>query len=364
MVIAEIHSGQAPANVVVEVVRRLERGEVLLLPTDTVYGLHALARNREAVERIRKIKGIENSRPLSTLFSTVVGIGRFVQLPEGSYRRKVLESWPGPVTWVLPAQPLMPAHNIGPDGTIGIRIPNNQFLRSICAALDDLVVSTSANLHGDPPPTGQNEINPELIKAVDGSVFQTEPLAGRPSEVKRWTPAGAEILRTRGDEGRKTPERLNILFVCTGNTCRSPMAAGFLRDRVDKLLRGKIGVRSAGLIAEEEMRASLQCVEVMREGGVDIHQHLSKPLSEDLMKWADVVLVMTRDHLDEVSERFPHRSDKVHLLTVWPETEVEGHDEIDDPHGGDMETYRQIASRIEAEVQRILPHLIQLFEEK
>lgn len=82
------------------------------------------------------------------------------------------------------------------------------------------------------------------------------------------------------------------------------------------------------------------------------------------MKWADVVLVMTRDHLDEVSERFPHRSDKVHLLTVWPETEVEGHGEIDDPHGGDMETYRQIASRIEAEVQRILPHLIQLFEEK
>lgn len=363
MVIAEIQSGHAPANVVVDVVRRLERGEVLLLPTDTVYGLHALSRNEEAVARIRKIKGVEEDRPLTTLFSTVVGIGRFVQLPEGSYRRKVLESWPGPITWVLPAQPMMPKHNLGPDGTIGIRIPNNQFLRSICAALDDLVVSTSANQHGDAPPVSQNDINPAIIEAVDGSVFQTEPLAGRPSEVKRWTPGGPEVLRTRGEE-RTTPEKINILFVCSGNTCRSPMAAGLLRARVEKLLSGKVGVRSAGLMAANDLRASLQCVEVMREGGVDIHQHLSQPLSEELMQWANVVLVMTRDHLDEASERFPHHASKVYLLSAWPDTEVRGHGEIPDPHGGDLETFRKIATQIENEVQRLLPHLQRIFEER
>ena len=104
MVIAQLQAGQAPANVVLDIVRRLEKGEVLILPTDTVYGLHALARNSVAVEKIRQIKGISDRRPFVNLYSSVVGLGRFVQLPEGEAKRKILEGWPGSVTWVLPAR--------------------------------------------------------------------------------------------------------------------------------------------------------------------------------------------------------------------------------------------------------------------
>jgi protein-tyrosine phosphatase len=361
MVIAEIHSGQAPASVVVDIVNRLERGEVLLLPTDTVYGLHALARNREAVKRIRSLKGVEEDRPLSTLFSTVVGIGRFVQLPEGGYRSKILESWPGPVTWVLPAQPMMPKHILSPDSSLGIRIPNNQFLRSICAALDDLIVSTSANLHGDPPPTTQDAISREIMSGVDGSVFQLEPLEGRPSEVKRWSPGGAEILRTRSNPQTRS-DRINFLFVCSGNTCRSPMAAGYLKSRVEKLMPGSVGVRSAGLVADEGMRASFQCIEVMRENGVDIHQHLSRRLSDELIDWADVILVMTHDQLDRVVDTFPYAAGLVHLMTTWPEADVSESADIPDPIGGNIEVYRETASLIEREIQRILKHLNQFWK--
>ncbi len=363
MVIGEIQSGQAPASLVVEVVNRLERGEVLILPTDTVYGLHALSRNGDAVERIRKIKQVEPGKPLSTICSTVVGIGRFVQLPEGVYRRHILEGWPGPVTWILPAQPMMPKHNLGPDGTIGIRIPNNQFLRSICAALDDLVVSTSANLHGQKPPVTREEIDPRLLDAVDACVFQISPLEGRPSEVKRWTPGGTEVIRTRVEQSTAS-ERLHVLFVCRGNTCRSPMAEGLLHELGAKAMPGQLNVRSAGLAAESNMRASLYAVEALRERGVDIHQHHTRPVTPELLNWADIVLVMTDQQLNDLHERFPDARGKATILTAYPDGNVAESENIVDPAGGDQETYRKVADELERELERILPHLKQKLEQK
>ncbi|MFH0881827.1 MAG: Sua5/YciO/YrdC/YwlC family protein [bacterium] len=363
MVIGEIRAGQAPASIVIEVVKRLERGEVLILPTDTVYGLHALSRNREAVERIRKIKGTAEDRALSTIYSTVVGIGRFVQLPEGVYKRKILEGWPGPVTWVLPAQPMMPKHNLGPDGTIGIRIPNNQFLRSICAALDDLVVSTSANLQGQKPPITREDIDPQLIDAADACVFQEGSLVGRPSEVKRWTPGGTEVIRTRTEQ-TSTSERLHVLFVCRGNTCRSPMAEGLLRELSAESMPGRITVRSAGIDAESNMRANLYAVEALRPRGIDIHQHHTRPVTPELLEWADIVLVMTDQQLDDIHEQFPEARGKTTMLSAYPDGNVAESENIIDPAGGNQDIYKNTADHLEKEIRRLLPHLKQDLENR
>jgi len=359
MVIAELRAGEAPPSVVIDIVRRLERGEVLILPTDTVYGLHALSRNATAVARIREIKGIEDDRPLSNLFNTVVGLGRFVQLPEGEYRRRILEGWPGAVTWVLPAQGGTPRHVLGADGTVGIRIPNHQFLRSICAALDDLVVSTSANRHGEPAASTRDQLDSGLLNEVDGVVFQSDSLPGRPSEVKRWTPAGTEILRTRPNTGVDA-DRVNILVVCTGNSCRSPMAEGLLRDRLERFAPGRYVVRSAGTITEEGLKASLTAVEVLREKGVDISNHRSRPLDEELVEWAHLILPMTADHLGEVDERFDAATGKVYLFSAFPSSELQGFADIPDPMGQGSDRYREVADRIEREVDRMVPVLLQL----
>lgn len=359
MVIAELRAGEAPPSVVIDIVRRLERGEVLILPTDTVYGFHCLSRHAGAVQRIREIKGLDPDRPLSNLFNTVVGLGRFVHLPEGGERRRILESWPGAVTWVLPAHAGTPRHILGSDKTVGIRIPNHQFLRAICAALDDLVISTSANRHGEPPATRRDELSQDLLDEVDGVVFQSEPLPGRPSEVKRWTPAGPEVLRTR-PATQINGERVNLLVICTGNICRSPMGEGLLRDRLDKAAPGRFVVRSAGTISQDGLRASLSAVEVMKERGVDISTHRSRPVDEDLMEWADVVLTMTSDHLGDLHDRFPESTDKIFMFSSYPNGDLEGAADIPDPMGSGIETYREVGTRIEQEVERMLPHLLAL----
>lgn len=356
MVIAELQDGKPTPKVVLEVVRRLEQGEVLLLPTDTVYGLHALANNERAVNRIKRIKGLEEDRPLSTLYASVVDVSRFVRLPEGELKRRVLESWPGPVTWVLPAQPVIPRHLLGTGKTLGIRIPDNQFLRSVCAALDGMIVSTSANYHNEVPATKREDLNKELLDELDALVFQTTPLAGRPSEVMRWTPTGPEVLRSRQmlDPHK---ERMNILVICSANICRSPMGEAILRKKLEKDHTGRFVIRSAGVMATDGMKASMPAVEAMSERGLHIQNHRSRMVDAELMEWADVVLTMTSDHLGELYDAFPDYKEKVFLFGAFPKTNVDEEYDVEDPYGMSIERYREVADTLEKDAEKILRNL-------
>ncbi|MDM5201394.1 low molecular weight protein arginine phosphatase [Fictibacillus enclensis] len=101
----------------------------------------------------------------------------------------------------------------------------------------------------------------------------------------------------------------NILFVCTGNTCRSPMAAALLRH----LGNGKLEVRSAGVFAAEGAGASSNAVTAMSEKGIPFN-HESKPVTRTLMDWADLILTMTESHKHALCNRFPEVVDKVYTL--------------------------------------------------
>ncbi|QCT04620.1 Protein-tyrosine phosphatase, low molecular weight [Paenibacillus algicola] len=104
----------------------------------------------------------------------------------------------------------------------------------------------------------------------------------------------------------------NILFLCTGNTCRSPMAEGMLR----KLAAGrsmKLEVRSAGVAAVEGMPISRHAQAVLRDQSIE-GEFTSKPLSRELVAWADLILTLTQSHKQFAISRFPEAADKVHTL--------------------------------------------------
>ncbi len=361
VVIAELERGEAPPEVVREIVRRLERGEILILPTDTVYGVHAHSRFPATIERVKRIKRITEKRPFVTLYSTVVDIGRWVLLPEGRDRRAVLDSWPGQVTWVLPARRTVPRELLGSERTLGIRVPSHPLLRAICTALDDLIISSSANLHGQQPAVSKEDFSDELLSEVDAVVYQTTPLSGRPSEVKRWTPTGPVVLRARPVENEELKENLNVLVICSGNTCRSPLAEGILTKSLQEEAPGKISVKSAGILALSGNRATLPAIEVAKKHEIDLTSHRSQTVSREKIEWADIILAMTTDHLGELSTMFPAHSGKMYLYSHFPESELDPDTKdygIPDPYGLNTEAYQETFYKIKEHEDRIVSNLL------
>lgn len=130
---------------------------------------------------------------------------------------------------------------------------------------------------------------------------------------------------------------MRIIFVCTGNTCRSPMAEGLLRRK-----NPTHDVSSAGLSVLHAAPASEKAVHVMEEYGVDISSHRSRQLTDVQVQEADLILTMTHSHLAILNTIFPSAKEKTHTLCAY--AGLEG--DIDDPFGGDIALYRECAASI------------------
>jgi protein-tyrosine phosphatase len=142
-------------------------------------------------------------------------------------------------------------------------------------------------------------------------------------------------------------------MICTGNTCRSPMAAALLRRRLAERLgceiheledRGVV-VASAGLNAYGGGTAAVEAIQLMRERGLDLSDHVSQPLTDRLARHADLIFTMTRSHREMLLAQWPEAAPRTHLLCA------EGRD-VADPIGGSREIYGACADQIDASLAR------------
>ncbi|MES2307371.1 MAG: ribose 5-phosphate isomerase B [Verrucomicrobiota bacterium] len=143
-----------------------------------------------------------------------------------------------------------------------------------------------------------------------------------------------------------------VLFVCTGNVCRSPMAEGLFRD----LVKNDTGYRvcSAGLAAPHGQAASPYSVDVMKEIGLDISSHRSQPITESLIREADAIFVMTYSHLDHMIMIFPEASEKTFLIRHFEENVPSELREVYDPIGQTRDVYRATREQIKLSMPKLL----------
>lgn len=149
------------------------------------------------------------------------------------------------------------------------------------------------------------------------------------------------------EQNRKGESMKKILFVCTGNTCRSAMAEALFNDLLDQREERDILVSSAGVYAFENDPASSMAIEVLQnEYGIDITSHRARVLDADDIRNAWLILAMTEDHKRMILEVFPESADKVYTLKDYAEIE-DGRANISDPYGGDYDVYKACAYEIE-----------------
>lgn len=143
---------------------------------------------------------------------------------------------------------------------------------------------------------------------------------------------------------------MNVIFVCTGNTCRSPMAEGFFKTICAD--SGTFDVRSRGIHAADGMSASEYSVIAASELGSDIKDHASHQITQADVSWADFIFTMTSSHASALKSAFPEFANKIFSIG-----EFVGSTDVSDPYGGDLGTYRECAQKIKAAVQKIYDKL-------
>jgi protein-tyrosine-phosphatase len=140
----------------------------------------------------------------------------------------------------------------------------------------------------------------------------------------------------------------HILFVCTGNTCRSPLAEYLLRHKAGEMYK----VQSAGIAAFNGGPIASHVQELLEEKGIQT-EHASQSVTLELMEWADLVLTMTQSHKQQLALFFPEKGESIYTLKQYVHPEAKETDVID-PFGGSLDIYRETMHELEDLLERLI----------
>ena len=332
-----------------EVAQLARGGKIVAFPTETVYGIGVPASKGEALERLYQIKGRDRAKPMA------YHIGDWDQLAflnikrNPAFRYLSKRFWPGPLTLVVETEK---------GEKIGVRYPRSLPACTLIASTGEPFIATSANRSGEPSPKTAEE----AIRALGGDidfVIDAGPCdVGMDSTVVDVTVNPPEILREGAELGAvkqamedirsgKIP-RKRVLVVCTGNSCRSPMAAGLLTDELKRRrLDREVEIVTCGILARDGATATSEAILVMKNREIDISGHRSRVCRREDVMNADLIIAMAQEHCDFLAGLVPGVKAKIKVLN------------IKDPIGQGIPVYEEVVKSLEDQLRKLWNEIVE-----
>lgn len=319
----------------------LEAGELVIVPTETVYGIAAREDRPQARERLARIKP-GREQPYSLGVTDLSMLGERLHPPSRLALRMAERWWPGPLTLLLRARE---------GGRLGVRVPGHPWTRELIQRVGSPLLLPSANLPGEPPPILTQDLDLAVLEHVALVVDGGRAALGEASTVVDLLPCSL-LVRREGVVSRADLEqhaRPRVVVICSGNTCRSPMAAVLLSRVFDEAVERDPRlmppvVSSAGVHASSAQSASHGALQAMQALGLDLEQHRALPVDQELLRGMDLVLGMTRSHVEIGTRLVGENGPPVDLF------DPDGR-EVQDPFGGSSAEYRRVATTLQKMAQ-------------
>jgi protein-tyrosine phosphatase len=357
-----------PRDVLVQAVQSLAAGHLVILPTDTSYLACACALNPDAARRLYEIPSTGGRNPrLQVVVTDSAQALDWVPAMPMLGQRLARRAWPGPLvlsilnatrTGLLMYLSDEVAGMLLRDGWLELRAADHDAIVQALTLLPGPVVCRAAQLQSGPEVCDSAALAGSPPAWADLVITDGPTKFSRPATVVEITADAWRVMvpGAVSEEELRQLSGCHIVFVCTGNTCRSPLAealckkllADHLACAPEELPARGFVVQSAGLFALPGQEASPEAVNVARDFGADLAGHRSQLLTNELLLQADHVLAMTASHLHALAGYEPAMLQPPRLLSC------EGED-VTDPIGAEPEVYRECARQILYHLQHRLP---------
>jgi tRNA threonylcarbamoyl adenosine modification protein (Sua5/YciO/YrdC/YwlC family) len=325
-----------------------QNSETFLHYTGHMFGIGAAALDVKSCEKINEFKK-RSGKGFIILIPKLSWLDRYGLEYNKKFKTIPQQFWPANITIILKDTKNKFGH-LSLNGTVAVRIPDDPDLREFITLIDEPIVSTSVNVSGESPILDYNVLR--KMKWFDFSYLPKVPLLaeGKASTIINISGEKLEMIRQgdfRLEDFEQAVLRPKILFICTANICRSPMAE-YIAKKIVKEKNLPYRIASAGFLKSGVM-ISNNSYKVLKEYGYDASAHVSTSLSQNLTNDCWLILTMTKEHKKKLQALDKNIGEKVFTLSEYTGYQRD----IADPWGLEISFYRETFCEIKKRIQEM-----------